>query len=242
MCTVVFIPKGDRYYFASLRDESPFRPAAWAPSIRELPGVQILSPMDAKAGGTWIGISAWGNIIILLNGGFENHTKTAQYRKSRGEIVTALLAAAAPVTDWLNMDLENIEPFTLVVWMQHQLFQLVWDGMNKHQLKLEADKPYIWSSATLYNAAAKVKRNELFHNWIALNIPVSSASLMELFKSHTDNENGFLMNRNDCTRTLSYSFIALQQNNAAELKYADFLNNKECTKKIYFQTSSVKSV
>lgn len=242
MCTVIFIPKGDSFYFASLRDESPLRPVAWTPSIRELSGVQILSPMDAKAGGTWIGISAWGNIIILLNGGFENHTKTAQYRKSRGEIVTALLAAAAPVEDWEKMDLENIEPFTLVVWMQHQLYQLVWDGMNKHQLKLETDKPYIWSSATLYNSAAKLKRNELFNNWITLNMPVSSASLMEFFKSHMDNENGFLMNRNDCTRTLSYSFVELQKNNEADFEYTDFLNHTTCREKIYFQASSIPSV
>ncbi len=242
MCTVIFMPNGNTFYFASLRDESPSRPAAWAPSVREVSGVSILSPVDAKAGGTWIGISAMGNIIILLNGGFENHIKKTHYRKSRGEIVTALLATAAPVTEWKKMHLENIAPFTLVVWMQDQLYQLVWDGVNKQHLKLETGKPAIWSSATLYNAEAKLKRNELFNKWIALNIPVSAASLMELFTSTTDNENGFLINRSDRIQTLSYSFIELEQNKAAGFEYADFLNNRVYKEKIHFHTNSVKPV
>jgi uncharacterized protein with NRDE domain len=235
MCTVVFIPKGDKFYFASLRDESPLRPAALVPEIRVTGNVQVLSPMDAKAGGTWIGITAYGSIIILLNGGFENHDRKTLYKKSRGLIVSELLASVSPVQTWNMMDMEAIEPFTLVVWMENDLYQLVWDGVNKHHLKLDTDRPYIWSSATLYDEAAKVNRKQLFNKWAASNMPVSALSLMNLFKSYPDNENGFLINRNGRTKTLSYSFIELRLRESAEFQYYDFLNFTHHSQKINFQ-------
>ena len=97
MCTVVFIPKGDKYFFASLRDESPLRPRAAVPTIYKEGDAVILSPIDAMAGGTWLGVTASGSIIILLNGGFKKHERKTNYRKSRGLIVTELLASNLPV-------------------------------------------------------------------------------------------------------------------------------------------------
>lgn len=115
MCTVVFIPKGDKFYFASLRDESPLRPKAVVPDIYRGEDTVILSPIDALAGGTWLGVTSLGSVIILLNGGFEKHERKANYRKSRGLIVSELLASNLPVVNWNSMDMNGVEPFTLVV-------------------------------------------------------------------------------------------------------------------------------
>ncbi len=176
------------------------------------------------AGGTWIGVNNAGNVISLLNGAFENHQRKSYYRKSRGLIVSELLVSEVPVVEWNLIDMEDIEPFTLIVWSDNNLFQLVWDGTERHRIWLDETLPYIWSSSTLYNSDAKAKREELFQNWIAMNPPVSKLSLLNFFKTYTNAENGFMMNRNETTKTLSFSFITLIENNRAAMSYYDFSN------------------
>lgn len=234
MCTVVFIPKGDKYFFASLRDESPLRPKAIVPDIYKEEDSYILSPIDSMAGGTWLGVTASGSVIILLNGGFEKHDRKINYRKSRGLIVSELLASNLPVADWNMMEMQSVEPYTLVVWEKGSLFQLVWDGENKYDQILESTQPYIWSSATLYDSQARAYRNDLFMQWIGMNTPVSSLSLFNFFRSFTDSENGFVMNRKEQTKTLSYTFIELQADAFAEMRYYDLLDNTYHDKKISF--------
>lgn len=232
MCTVVFIPGRECNYLASLRDEDPNRPKAKTPAIMGSDDIKYLSPMDALAGGTWIGANELGAVIILLNGGFENHERKGKYEKSRGLVVTELLQSDVPVIDWSLMDMENIEPYTLIVSVESMLFQLVWDGEKKHRITLDADKPHIWSSATLYDATAKAKREELFQNWIGLHPGVSKLSLLNFFKLFDDSQNGFLVNRNGNLQTLSYTFV---ESNVAGKSVVDYFDLDSYT----FHTSSI---
>ena len=240
MCTVVFIPKGEKYFFASLRDESPLRPAALAPDIYKDGDAVILSPIDAMAGGTWLGVTASGSVIILLNGGFEKHVRQTNYRKSRGHIVKELLATDLPEENWNLMDMQDVEPYTLVVCNDGKLFQLVWDGINKHNEMLKPNHPYIWSSATLYGHQARTYRKALFKQWIEMNPSISTPSLLNFFRSYTDSENGFLMNRNEQTKTLSYTFIELLKGESVKLQYFDLLNDT-CHKKMIPFNSSINN-
>lgn len=238
MCTVVFIPENDKLIFASLRDESPLRPTAITPQMYSTNSTVVLAPQDALAGGTWLGINDFKNIIILLNGGFEKHQRIENYRKSRGLIVSELLASEMPVIDWELISLEAIEPFTLLVWSDEMLFHLVWDGVQKHRLKLDSTIPHIFSSSTLYTADAKTKRQNAFQQWIVQNHSISKLSLLNFFKSVEDSDNGFLINRNEEVKTLSYSFIEFNNNEIAELNYYDLLNYSHSSKAISMKTAS----
>jgi len=223
MCTVIYLPGKDRQFFASLRDESPKRLRAFLPEIVSHENINILAPTDPLAGGTWIGVNNLGHVIILLNGAFKNHQKQNSYLKSRGLIVTELLTSVDPLMDWNEMDLEKIEPFTLIVWRNADLFQLVWDGLEKYSSSLDPAVPYIWSSSTLYDAAAKKKRQTKFQDWISMKPELASSTVLDFFRSYTENENGFMMNRSENLKTLSYAFIELQQELFAELRYHDLL-------------------
>lgn len=232
MCTVLFMPVSDKYFFASLRDESPKRIHATAPEIDTTKNIIFLSPKDSMAGGTWVGVNELGNVIILLNGGFNNHLKENNYLKSRGLIVSELLISPMPVIDWSLMDLENIEPFTLIIWTDLSLFQLVWDGKKKSRIKLDSTIHHIWSSATLYDNEAKNIREELFQNWIVMNPPISKLTVFDFFKSFTEKENGFIMHRNENLKTLSYTFIELNESSSAIMNYYDLLNYSYSSKTI----------
>jgi uncharacterized protein with NRDE domain len=225
MCTVVFIPGNKKIFFGSLRDESPKRQKAILPQVYADENISFLAPKDPVAGGTWVGVNNVGNVIVLLNGGFENHEKRTFYRKSRGLIVAALLATEKPVAEWDLIDMEDIEPFTLVVWTNNNLFQLVWDGEERHRALLDAKQSYIWSSSTLYNVESKIKRKQLFQQWTANKPQVTIQALLNFFNTYDDAENGFMMNRNEITKTLSYTFVELTKNENAAMGYVELLKS-----------------
>lgn len=207
MCTVIYIPSKDGPLFSSCRDEDPARATALCPVEFFGNSGLMVYPKDAAANGTWAGVHEKGHIIILLNGATVKHERKKKYKKSRGIIVRALLDTAHPLKQWNEIDLQYIEPFTLVVWMQHQLYELLWDGDNKFEKMLAADEPKIWSSSTLYAASVQQQRRFLFYDAIQQNKITTSAELLQFLQQHRDSVNGFVMKRNAKIQTLSISLI-----------------------------------
>ncbi len=168
MCTVTFVPLGDKnFVLTSNRDVSWKRAPASPPQIHMEHGVDLLYPRDEEAGGTWIGSSYGNRLLCLLNGGFENHERKLPYRKSRGLIVTELLAAPELSAALEVIGLEDIEPFTLVTveWKDElTLSEFVWDGAKKHR-KLLSIGAQIWSSSTLFDPDMRDTRKNWFEDW-----------------------------------------------------------------------------
>ncbi len=224
MCTVIYIPQINKKIFASLRDENPNRHTVSTPTTFIAETTTYISPTDPMGGGSWVGINNKGNVIILLNGGFVKHEQHSKYKKSRGLIVKELLENETPIFEWMMMELNDIEPFSLVVYTEDMLFQLVWDGKEKHKLRLNELSCHIFSSSTLYTPIAKNFREELFKKMIENSDAITEESLLNFFKSNDDPENGFLINRNEKVKTLSLSYIEVN-NQYLCLSYHDFIND-----------------
>lgn len=225
MCTVVFIPDNGKLFIASLRDEDPNREKASSPKLSVAKQQKFIAPIDPKGGGTWVGISEGGSVIVLLNGGFENHEKKDQYAKSRGLIVTELLSMDQPYKSWNHMDLTNIEPFTLIVWSGIALNQLVWDGALKYQTEMDPSKAHIWSSATLYSESDKRIRQLLFDEWIAKNENRGKSTLLDFFKLGVDKKEPIFIKNGEEIKTHSYTFIEIIPEVNTEISYYDLSNN-----------------
>lgn len=171
MCTVTFLYKGEEnFILTSNRDEAPTRKTL-LPAVYEVNGNNMLFPQDELAGGTWIGASDNNRLVCLLNGAFENHVRQVPYRKSRGVVVKEFLAANTIIPFVEAYDFSNIEPFTLIIadWNKElRLFELVWDGTEKHfgQLPLV---PHIWSSSSLYDSRMKAIRKGWFSDFLKEN-------------------------------------------------------------------------
>ena len=123
MCTVTYIPAKEKIFIASNRDEKSGRFPAIPPQEYEFVSGKVYFPKDKNAGGTWIAVHENGNAIVLLNGGFEFHESIPPYRKSRGLILLDLVQHDSPFDFFRSISLEDIEPFTLVIWQDNELFE-----------------------------------------------------------------------------------------------------------------------
>lgn len=198
MCTVTILYKGNNdFVLTSNRDEAPNRKAL-PPDFYTINNTKMLFPKDPISNGTWIGVSEKERLICLLNGGFSIHKRQNKYRLSRGVVVKDLLASENIESAINDYNLNNIEPFTLVIldWsLGMQFYELVWDGEQKHFSKLPLDT-HIWSSSTLYTNDMKEERRTWFSNF-KKDQQLSAENLMQFHKTAGDDnlDYGVVMDR-----------------------------------------------
>ena len=168
MCTVTLFPlKNSGFVLTSNRDEAPNRKAL-KPDIYSNEETLLWYPKDPDGNGSWIGVSSKNRAVCLLNGAHEKHKRQLPYRQSRGMVVTHLLKCELIQYELMEYNLNNIEPFTLVVadWNHSmQWFELVWDGKKRHVRELPLGT-YVWSSATLYDEHMRKERKQWFQEFV----------------------------------------------------------------------------
>jgi hypothetical protein len=227
MCTVTFIPAGNHFFFTSSRDEQAGRPPALFPEIYEINGYQILFPKDPQGGGSWIAVNENGHAGVLLNGAIKAHNTEHTYRKSRGLILIELMYSPSPADRFEATDFNGIEPFTVILYENKNLYSGKWDGQMKWLESLNANKPHIWSSVTLYDPAAIRKREAWFHAWLGENAYPGSLDIIHFHQKGGDGDpfNDIMMNRDHKLFTNSISSIRLSPGKAG-FRYLDLRNGK----------------
>jgi uncharacterized protein with NRDE domain len=228
MCTVSFVNSNGKIIITSNRDEKIIRPNALEPKTYLIHNKKILFPKDQKAGGTWYAADEFSTVIVLLNGAAQKHIAKDSYRKSRGLILLDLIANDSPIETWNTIDLNDIEPFTIVLFENQNLYQLRWNCEKKECKKLDASKSYIWSSATLYEEEIRLKREEWFYTFLDTKPAINEDELFQFhrYTKKENNEHGLVINRNDVLKTLSITQTIIKQNRL-EMRYFDLLNAHE---------------
>lgn len=224
MCTVSFVCANGKIIITSNRDEQIVRPSS-PPKNYRINNKKIIFPKDPKAGGTWFAVDDDATVLVLLNGAAEKHQWQPPYRKSRGLIVLDIISEVNPLQSWESIDLNAIEPFTMVLYQEQKLYQLRWNGDQKETLILDKSQNYIWSSSTLYSQEIRNRRASWFYHFLATSPDVSEKELMHFHQhTHVDNtENGLVINRNNSLRTLSITQAVIEQNKVNLLHY-DLMN------------------
>lgn len=163
MCTLTYMPDGEGFALVSSRDEAINRGPMMPPMLHQQDGA--IYPVDQRSGGTWFMTSEAGYSLNILNGGFEPHERQLPYRQSRG-LVISHFAQFGNADDFVaGYDFVGIEPFTLVVVNHNprRLNSVVWTGQEAVLTHHDVTEPMIWSSATLFSAAAKAERQKWFY-------------------------------------------------------------------------------
>jgi hypothetical protein len=227
MCTITYLPVGDKLFLTSNRDEQTLRQPAAQPTAQQFDHGRILFPRDGKAGGTWIGLHNNGNAMVLMNGGFERHIPAPPYRKSRGLVFLEIFDAANPVTQFDSSDLEGIEPFSLVLHMPGSLWEMRWNGKEKYISPKPVDRPQIWSSATLYDKEVIEKREHWFNDWLQQTDSFTAETITQFHRLGGEgNERiDLMMNRDGLLRTVSITCMELCTEKSV-MYYNDMVNGQ----------------
>ena len=229
MCTVTFLPLDSTDFILTSSRDVPFaRKKAEAPKLYIEDGVEITYPKDGEAGGTWIGTSSKNRLICLLNGGYKDHQIKESYRKSRGIIVKELLKSEVISDALTEIELENIEPFTLVIvdWNDGlELFEFVWTGEKKHLFNIPK-VPHIWSSSTLYDDITKKMRQDWFTDWQNRQNSFNQSKIIEFHKTAgVGNPKTDVLMKREKGGTVSITSIS-RSSGKLHLWYEDMSTNK----------------
>lgn len=227
MCTVTFLPTGpDEFLFTSNRDESPLRIASTIQQVIS-GGKLLLYPQDSLAKGTWIAVSDHNQLVCILNGAFQRHRHRPPYRLSRGVMALQFFQFDDAKQFAQSFDFQGMEPFTMVVYDQGQLYDLRWDEQKLHLRELPVAEPHLWSSPTLYDQNWQAKRQEWFQDWLQQQSSFTSEDILHFH--HTggegDPENDLIMNRLNMVRTTSITHI-VKNHRDITLRYKGLLTNK----------------
>lgn len=227
MCTVSFVHSSGKIIITSNRDEQVARPAV-EPRNYLVNQKNLFFPKDPKAGGTWYVVDENANVLVLLNGADEKHEWNPPYRRSRGLIVLDIFSSESAINAWENIDLESVEPFTIVLFQDQQLYQLRWNGTEKSTVKLNTNENHIWSSSTLYSKEIREQRTQWFSTFLDTTPEVT---FEEMFRFHryteADNaQHGLIINRNDQLKTLSITQSVIDQNKITVMHH-DLIEEKE---------------
>ena len=239
MCTVSFIPANDTFFITTNRDEKLSRKIAIAPGMFKYNGQKLFFPKDADAGGTWIVMKENGDTAVLLNGAFICHKADPPYRLSRGIILLDIICTERPSVTFTKIDLQDIEPFTLVMLENNCLYESRWDGAEKYCKQLNENRPYIWSSATLYDGFAVKKREQWFASFLHDHPAPTQQDILNFhhFTGDGDKQNDLLMIRGEMYTTVSITSIQLTKNRGS-IKYMDIKKNSSSEIKIELLHSS----
>ena len=124
-------------------------------------------------------------------------------------------------------DLENIEPFTLVIIHNKTLTEFKWDGINTYLLNHDFAHPRIWSSVTLYDSEIIKLREKWFDEWKEANPSPKQKDSINFHLKAGDGrkETDVLMERKAFSlRTVSITSVRVI-NNKTRMEYLDLINN-----------------
>jgi len=238
MCTVTYIPANEIYFLTSNRDEKNIRGQATVPTVYEMDGKKLIFPRDGDAGGSWIALHENRNAAVLLNGAFEKHIPEERYRLSRGKVFLNIISSERPVRQFYRMDLRMIEPFTIIVLDNDNLYECRWDGTEKHFMQLKKHRPYIWSSVTLYDSEVIKKREQWFAAFLNNHPHPTQKDILAFhrFTGDGDASNDLLMERGDLYSTVSITSMLMTADRGS-MKYLDLKTNIASERKIEFETT-----
>jgi hypothetical protein len=216
MCTVTYIPTVDGFCLTSNRDENSRRGRAQAPALYSAGTSEVIYPKDSEAGGSWVVLKEKGTAAVLLNGAFLKHLRTPPYRLSRGLVLLDIVRQPDPLEYLAAMNLEGIEPFTVVLYSGEKLWDCRWDGKKKHIHSLDQSVPHIWSSATLYDQSIANQRRQWFENWLGTKEQVDPADIVDFHQKagNGDRRTSLVMNRDDEMYTVSVTSVVVKKKEA----------------------------
>lgn len=220
MCTVSYVPLDKGFILTSNRDELVGRATSLTPDFYETAvGLSLYYPKDPAGKGSWIAASEDERVVCLLNGAFYAHAHQPPYNRSRGLVVLEAFEYETAFEFYQKVNLNGVEPFTMILVWSGLLFEFRWNGKEKHFLSLP-NQPYLWASATLYNEDIVALKRNWLKEYLETNKQPSQEEMVH-FHEHggiPDLTNGMRIKRSNGLQTLSITSIQVATHEVSVLQ------------------------
>lgn len=202
MCTFTYLPLSEGFVVTHNRDEAVFR-QSWQPACWQTPYGVAKYSREGHGAGTWMGCRTDGWVVGLLNGAKVPHERTPPYPYSRGLIITRMLEGKNPYQTLQAMNLQGLEPFTLLIVHESQRIEGWWNGETWEEQTLP-NLPFIRASVPLYSPEQQALRVHWFQSYLEKQIP-SPGSIWDFHhQSHSEEKaNDLVMERLGILKTIS---------------------------------------
>jgi hypothetical protein len=173
MCTLTVVPlPGGRVRLAFNRDEQRTRPPGRPPARRRFGIREAVLPTDPVSGGTWLAVNDAGLTLAVLNANPPDTVRDVPPRRSRGEIIPALLVCATPAAALGDLEravcYPDFAPFRLVLVGDGLVADVRWDGRQPMVMnRLAGGAPLLFTSSGLGDHLVEGVRRELFDDLFA---------------------------------------------------------------------------
>jgi len=221
MCTMSWFKTEEGYELFFNRDEQKKRRRAILPEVYTDAAVQVISPTDADAGGTWISVNEFGLSFCLLNHYEKEQLIPHTDWVSRGEIIRTLARFTdldSVVRAFSDIDLSKFKPFRLfVLSAEGKSYFYTWDAV---ELVVEQDIITPRSSSSFEPEKVRTARKVLFKT-MGLHESTVREEYLNYHRSHSPSKSPYsvCMHREDAS-TVSLSHIVVNQQNVS-FSYAD---------------------
>jgi len=218
VCTALWLSSGEGYELFFNRDESARRGVAHPPSAFTVHGVRCLAPVDADAGGTWLGVNELGLTVGLLNG--RDARPAIGEARSRGLLVRELLSSRdldEVASRLAAADLARYRAFTLAAFAPgREPVAHDWNGLAL----VPAPAVLPLSSSSLDAGRARAERTRAFERLVRERGAVDRELLAEFQRSHEPERGPWspCMHRADAS-TVSASQVLVTRDSVA-FRYA----------------------
>lgn len=227
MCTITYIPGPDSdFMITHNRDEDIRREGGSPPEVETITKRKVIMPRDRQSGGTWMAAEKNGNVYCIINGAFRRHKPVPPYKHSRGLIIPEAMEAEYFRDYYRESDFEGIEPFTLLHINTGLIEKIVWDGKYKFYGQPDAEKPQLFTSATLYNEETGRKRTEHFHDFLKKHPYADTEDVLQLHQNkHTEAARSFILETDIGVQTVSITQVA-KRKGKIHMVYIDLLHKQ----------------
>jgi uncharacterized protein with NRDE domain len=216
MCTCSWLRVNGGYDLMFNRDEQWSRQPALLPRLLVRNGARYLAPIDADAGGTWLGVNAFGLSIGLLNRYQDMQPASASVPGaafiSRGVLVRNLLDSRMPleVRERVeSLELARFQPFTLIVITPDApALLLEWDSRTL-AVDSAADAQMPLASSSFDTATALAYRKDLWQRTMQNAATTDKQRLFHAAQEPGRAAYGPCMRRDDA-HTVSFSWIRVR--------------------------------
>ena len=178
MCTVTLAPMPHGFVLTMNRDERRERDEAGI-HLGQVNEVKYCYPVDAQAGGTWVGLNNHGVAMALLN---QYQAPTIKNARSRGRIIAEILTLGDITTIYAAMqtlDTELFNAFDCLLVSKTNAYQFSWDRANYRSQPVCYKNGFMLTSSSERLSEVQQHRQQRFTKWLH-----HSSSFQEIDRFH----------------------------------------------------------